>query len=188
MTEVVKVSTYLHQSIRIGTLVCLIIMILSETVAQSKVSDEYRIKAAFLYNLARMTHWPNEANQSSDTFNICFMGQNPFSNALDFIRNKKVRGRALAFQDNITLNEAEHCHLLFISDSERERWPSIISALEKLPILTVGDISSFAEQGGIVNLLKEKDKIQVEINLRAAKRSGLKISSRLLTLAKIIAQ
>jgi hypothetical protein len=157
--------------------------------AQSKVSEEYYVKIAFIYNLARMVEWPENQFQSADqSFVICFLGKDPFKEAISLIKDKKIRGHRLAFKKNIAVGEASECHVVFIDKSERPRWSDILAKLADLPVLTVGDVETFSEQGGIINLLKYGSRIEVEVNLRAAKHAGFEISSRLLTLAKIVAE
>lgn len=147
-------------------------------------SNEYEIKAAFLYNLARMTEWP--AAPAGPSFLICFIGRENFGNALNNIKNKNAHNRPLAFRMVKSTEPLEECHMLFIAASEQTRLPRILAVLKQRPILTVGDTHSYAERGCMVNLIKVDSRLQVEINLSATQRSGLKISSRLLTLAKII--
>ncbi len=57
-----------------------------------------------------------------------------------------------------------------------------------LPILTVGETPGFAERGGMIRFTLEDNRVRFEINVEAAREADLNISSRLLTLAKIIPQ
>ena len=84
------------------------------------------------------------------------------------------------------LQDLEPSHILFISSSEKARLPQILVNLKGASVLTVGEMVQFAQGGGIINFTRRKNKIRLEINLDAAKRAGLKISSQLLKLAKII--
>jgi len=151
---------------------------------QAQVSQEYKVKAAFLYNLARMVEWPEDAN--SGELVMCFFGEESFGNELDSLRDKSVKGRALEFRRDVQLDSMEGCHILFISDDEEENLEDILYLLADSPVLTVGESDLFAERGGIVNLPQIKGRIRIEININAAQNAGLKMSSKLLTLAKII--
>lgn len=148
---------------------------------------EYRIKAAFIYNFARFTRWP--AGSFSDReapLDICIYGDDPFDGALDAVAGDTIRGRKVAVRRIAAIESSNGCHLLFISDSEAERLTDILAALTDRPVLTVGDMPNFTRAGGIINLkTNEEDKLRFEINTGIAKLSGLKFSSKLLSLAEI---
>lgn len=149
--------------------------------------NEYQVKAAFLYNLARMVEWPNY-KENQDSLNICFVGGNPFGDALDSIRRKTVRNRPINFSEDVTLSQAERCHILFIAElaMQSSLFDNFLSVAEQESILTISDVKGFAEQGGVVSLVRYGERIQIEVNLRAARKADVKISSRLLALAKIV--
>jgi hypothetical protein len=84
------------------------------------------------------------------------------------------------------INEIGQCHILFISSSEKSHLTALLSVLRNAHVLTVSDIEGFAQRGGIINFYTEENKIRFEINVDAASRNGLIISSKLLQLAKIV--
>lgn len=149
-------------------------------------SNEYRIKAALIYKIMKMVSWPNEKNNPNGAWYLCFLGEDTFGNMLDSIEHRIVRKQKLILRRNVTLNEVEDCHLLFISRSEQNYLTQILSKIEQLPILTIGDVDKFAQQGGMINLLKKRGRIQIEINNRAAREANLRINPRFLTLASIV--
>jgi len=81
--------------------------------------------------------------------------------------------------------QIKKCHILFITSSEEANLAKILSSIKGLPSLTVSDMEGFVQRGGIVRLFTAGNKIRFEVNPQAAKRSFLKISSKLLKLAKI---
>jgi len=151
---------------------------------QAQVSQEYKVKAAFLYNLGKMVEWP-EDSISSDII-ICFFGEDSFGNQLDSLKDKSINDKVIDLRRNISLDSVAQCHMLFISDEELDNLEDILAIINGLPVLTIGESETFAERGGIVNLPQVKGRIRIEINLKAAQNAGLKMSSKLLTLAKII--
>ncbi|MEZ5672020.1 MAG: YfiR family protein [Thiotrichaceae bacterium] len=159
-------------------------MVFGASITYADNSNEYQIKSAFLYNLARMVEWPNES--SNAPLVMCFMGEDVFGNTTDGIANKTIRNRPLTFRKKIALRDADICHILYISPSERSNVAGIAKALGNRAILTVGDMDDFTDHGGMVNLIQDNERINIEVNLKRAERAGLKISSRLLTLAKIV--
>ena len=149
--------------------------------------SEYKIKAAYLYNFAKFVEWPaEELADPSLPLSVCIYGKDPFGAALDSIKDKTVKGRKLVISRSSEINKLEGCHILFISPSEKNNLSVILKKLRDMHILTVSDMEGFASNGGMINLNKVENKIRLEINLDAAEISGLKMSSKLLKLAKII--
>ena len=149
--------------------------------------SEYKIKAAYLYNFAKFVEWPAEMlADPSLPLSVCIYGKDPFGAALDSIKDKTVKGRKLVISRSSEINKLEGCHILFISPSEKNNLSVILKKLKDMHILTVSDMEGFASNGGMINLNKVENKIRLEINLDAAEISGLKMSSKLLKLAKII--
>ncbi len=154
----------------------------------SRYSREYQIKAAFLFNFARFVEWPAAAFGSSDSpLSLCVLGEDPFGSALDeTVRGEKVRDRRLEVRRTSEVVDLDACQLVFVSASERSRLAEILSALGSRSVLTVGEVEEFAARGGVINFVLVDNRVRFEINPGAAKRSGLKISSELLRLGRIV--
>lgn len=149
--------------------------------------NEYQVKAAFLYNFAKFVEWPQEAIAGGQPFVIGILGQDPFGNELDeAVAGKTVREKKITVKRFSKIEEAIHCHLLFISNSEDQNLAQILRRLEGAPVLTVSDMGQFAEKGGVIQLVTDQNKIHFAINMAAAERVGLKPSSQLLKLSRII--
>lgn len=150
--------------------------------------SEYQIKAAFLYNFTQFTDWPASAFSSSNApIVIGIVGKDPFANSLDeVVRGELVRGRPLVVKRLRANADLRSCHMLFISRSEKEGLPAVLSQLKGSPVLTVGDTNGFAQQGGMVNLLLVNKTVKMEINQAAAEEVGLQMSSKLLKLARLM--
>jgi YfiR/HmsC-like len=73
-----------------------------------------------------------------------------------------------------------------VASSEKQRVREILRSLRAASVLTVGDTLDFAKKGGMINFVLEEDRVRFEINLRASERAHLKLSARLLTVAKLI--
>ena len=150
--------------------------------------DEYQVKAFFLYNFARYVQWPSQKfNAPADPIVICVLGQNPFGTDLeDAVRGKVVESRAVVVRHISDIYPQCHCHILFVSGPERKRFRSSLGAIKGSGILTVGETEGFANEDGVVNLKLEDGKVRFEINVRAAEEEQLRISSKLLNLARIV--
>ena len=146
---------------------------------------EYEIKAAFLYKFASFVEWPNKSFSSSNSpIVIGVLGQDPFGSVLDrTIEGKTIDGRRFAVKRAAESADLKTCHILFISSSERTSIKKILSDVKGASVLTVGDVEGLVERGVIINFNVANNKVGFEINVNAAKRAGLKISSKLLKLA-----
>ena len=164
---------------------CLLGISLS-TAVQAQSSNEYQVKAAFLYNFAKFVDWPSDAFGGSNApLIIGVVGDDPFGAALDqAINGKSIGGHSLVVRRLRWGQDLRSCQILYISSSERKHLPQIIQSLRGASVLTVGDMGQFNQQGGIINFILETSKVRFEINSRGANQAGLKISSKLLALAK----
>ena len=150
--------------------------------AQQRI-DEYRLKAAVLYNLTKFVEWPDESFPAATSpFVICILGIDPFGTALDeSLPSRPGGGRAVVARRIADVETG--CHILFIADSEVRRLPSILDKLRGASVLTVGEVTGFVDRGGVIGLVTEDDRVRFEINADAAAKARLKISARLMTLA-----
>ncbi|MDM8554465.1 YfiR family protein [Desulfococcaceae bacterium HSG7] len=167
--------------------ICAILLIPLKAAAESDGPAEYTVKATLLYKLSKFVKWPPEAFDKPDApITLCIIGHDPFEEALNSIKGKRVQGRPFLIGKPSDILSAGGCHILFVSASEKENLSTVLSKLKNRFTLTVSEIEGFARQGGMINFIIAEKKIRLEVNLAVAKRAGLKISSRLLKLAKII--
>jgi hypothetical protein len=165
-----------------------VMLLLSGSPAQSSAAGEYQIKAAFLYNFAKFVEWPPSGfSDASAPLRICVLGQDPFGQELRKIANdKSINGHKLQVDRVADLQMAKTCHILFTAISEKAELKRIFESLRGADVLTVGDTKGFAELGGIINFVLENNRVQFEVNHKAAEQAGLKISSKLLNVAKLV--
>jgi hypothetical protein len=154
---------------------------------RAQTFKESDLKATFLYHLAQFVEWPPEAFPTEETSMVIgVLGTDPFGKILDdIVENEVVKNRKLTIQRYQTVEEITNCHILFISQSEAGRLDRIFASLKQRSILTVGDTDGFAQRGGMVRFLTEKNKIRLRINVDAAKAANLTISSKLLRAAEL---
>jgi len=158
------------------------------TAAQENAVGEYELKAAILYNLTNFVEWPGSAYPDSNAPTlICVLGRDPFGGALtNSIPKEGGKGRPVVVHRVQPGKDIRDCHVLYISSSERKAVGQIFSTLKGTNVLTVGELSQFALNGGMIQFTLIDKQVQFEINLDAASDVGLKISSRLLALARIV--
>ena len=167
-------------------MLCLLACVPWEAKAQSK---EYQIKAVFLFNFAQFVDWPTNAFPEAQTpFVIGVLGEDSFGSYLDeTVRGEKVNNRPLVVERYRNADQIKSCHILFISRSETDRLEGIFHGLKGRSTLTVGDYDGFAQRGGMIRFVTEKNKVRLRIGLEAAKAAHLTISSKLLRPAEIVA-
>ena len=156
--------------------------------AWGQSTNQYQVKAAFLYNFAKFVEWPPQSfNRPDDPISICIVGQNPFGRMLeDTVNGKTLEGRGFTIRDISDLPQAGSCQILFVSSSERKHVQAILDSIKTPGVLTVGEMEDFAVNGGVINFKLEGGKVRFEVNLAAAAKEGLQIRSNLLSLAEIV--
>jgi hypothetical protein len=141
------------------------------------------VKAAFLYNFAKFAEWP----ESTGTLTMCIVGDTRVASALvETVRDKRLEGRALEVKSIGSDAPMLGCDVLFIAAAETRHAAAVLESLRTLPILTVSDFPGFARASGIIELVVESERIHFAINTDAATRAGVRLSSRLLGLARIV--
>lgn len=166
----------------------LLIFAVSAFPQQAPSATEYQVKAAFLYNFAKFVEWPNESfPDPAAPIQICVLGRDDFGQELQLITHDKViNGRRIEIDHVLALTRARDCQVLFISSSERSRTREILASVQGRTVLTISDEPGFAAAGGVINFILENSRVRFEINLTAANQAHLKISSKLLALAKLV--
>ncbi len=167
-----------------------VIALVISLVHVGKTADvkEYEIKAAFIYNFAKFVEWPEDAFGRADApIIIGIVGKDPFGKMIDHaVEGRRVNGRTVEIKRVNWGAEVKTCHILFVSSSESGKMGQLSELVKNAPILTIGETPGFASRGGIVNFTEEEGKVRFEINADAAKRARLTISSKLLSLAKVV--
>ena len=167
-----------------------------------------KIKSAYLLNFLKFTSWPKNvfADKHSPVV-VCVIGFDTLGEALDqIVEGKKIRGRPIVVQrvekfeigtgaasnsdgnqvEEDFLTQIESSHLLYISRFEEARIDQVIDVIKTRNLLTVSDMPRFAEHGGMIGLVLRKNKIAFDANPGALKKAEIKVSSKILKLAKIV--
>ncbi len=154
---------------------------------------EYHVKAAFLYRFIKFVEWPSDVlSDDHETITIGICGGGPMSETLRSIEDKIAKGRRVVIKRFADLEDLEPCNILFISCTDKDLQKDktllerILKKLEGTSTLTVSDVKGFARLGGMINFIILGKNVHLEINPEAVNRANLKISSKLLRLAKIV--
>jgi len=160
---------------------------------------EYEVKAAYLSNFGRFVEFPQDQSAGSQTsidpsepFHICVLGVDPFGAALDkALAGETINHAPLLPKRIARVQDAPGCRILFIAASENKQLKAILDALSALPnpdkgILTVSDDPEFTRRGGMIQFVVDDNRVRFEINLAAAQRARLSLSSELVKLATAV--
>jgi hypothetical protein len=146
---------------------------------------EYEVKAAFLLKFTDYVEWPAAANDAKD-FTIGVLGDDPFGSVLDqSVQGKSTGSRPLRVVRANDIKDLKGCQIVFIVVSEPERLSAVLADLNHDPVLTVGESDAFTRAGGMIRFFTEKNRVRFEVNLEAAEQAALRISSKLLKVARI---
>jgi hypothetical protein len=171
--------------------VCLILMAMLPVVAMAeKPASEYAVKTAMVYKLTKFVSWPDSVFSLEDSpLNICVAKSGSFAKPMKSLQGRKVRGHTIeivTFKDTSVVEL--QCQVLVVSRKEAKNTDVLLASVATRPVLTIGDSDGFAEQGGIIGLELEQNRVGFAINVEASEQVGLGINAQLLQLAKIVGQ
>jgi hypothetical protein len=155
---------------------------------QAQSADEYQVKAACLYYFAKFVEWSPEAfSNGSAVFVVGVLGDDPFGSALEQgLNGKSINGRHLTIKRLKWGQNLRDCHLLFICASEKKSLAQKLESLKGIGVVTISDLQNFCQQGGMIGFILEDSKVRFVINTDVAEQARLRISSKLLSLAKAV--
>jgi hypothetical protein len=150
-------------------------------------TGEYKVKAAFIYNFAQFVDWPDTAFTTADApFVVAVVGKDPFEGILEqVVAGKHVGARRVVVQHFDSADQIGACQILFVPTTEDDSLSRIVQKVQNSAVLTIGESEDFCSSGGFIRLFTEDNKVRFEINQEAAEQVGLRISSKLLKLARI---
>ena len=155
---------------------------------QGQITAEYQVKAAHLCNFTKFVEWPAGTFPAQDTaLTIGIVGEDPFGQALDAeALNVTNNGHKMVVERLHWDQNLRQCQVIFIGRTEKKHLGPILSNLKGASILTVSEIENFLPSGGMIGLIFDADRIRFEINLDPADDAHLRISSKLLSLARTV--
>ncbi|MEW6709708.1 MAG: YfiR family protein [Candidatus Riflebacteria bacterium] len=147
----------------------------------AEVAEESEIKAAFIFNFLKFVHWPELKDKH--TLRLLTIGKSELNTKIRLIDGREANHRQIIVCDSEKATPDQECMAMVFGEIERKEAVEYLRTCEQKPILTIGESPDFARSGGIIGLKVVKGKVRFEINLTAAEKAGLKISSQLLKLA-----
>jgi hypothetical protein len=173
--------------LRFLLLLLLAIPAASTSLGQAAPSRENQVKAAFIYNFAQFVEWPDNAFLGNGApFVIGVLADGPLHAELErTLKGKTAGGREFAVRFYARPSDVQRCHILFVPASEQARVGEVLQRVSRQGTLTVGDFDGFTAASGVVRFMTEDNKLRFEVNVDAANDEGLRVSSKLLKLARI---
>jgi hypothetical protein len=162
-------------------LLIIISSLISGAPARSLEGTEYQIKAAMMINFIQFVQWPDD----DPDLTIGIFGSNVFGGALDSIDGRIVNDKQVKLLHLNSIKELKQCQVVFVPESESYRADEILNAVNGFPVLTIGETERFAQLGGIIRFYLEQNHVRFEINKTAANHSKLKISAKLMEIARV---
>ena len=171
-----------------GLLICaclwLFVGAMPVALAQDRAEEESLLKAAFIYNFAKFTRWPDDAGAGQGVpLTLCIAGEDDVAEVLARLSGRMVRGRPLGIRTIGNDQVPVACKMLYVAASEGKHQLDLIKSSRAQPILTISELPGFAPSGGDIELYRDKEQVRFIINLGAVRRAGLEISPNLLKLA-----
>lgn len=159
------------------------LMLCSGLVQASQAEDDLalKVKAAYVFHLVKFVDWPG---LPPDSLRICVTGSDAMGDLLGELANRQVKDRVLRIEREVPADLAS-CQILFIGRAEK-KWAALLNRADGMHILTVSDLEDFARKGGVVGFYSDGGKIKLEINPDIARKAELRISAKLMEVARTV--
>jgi hypothetical protein len=164
--------------------------LLNHANCRAQSATEYQVKAAYLFNFIKFVEWPDVSPADAQSkWVIGIVGNSPVGDELSkLVESKNVLGRELQIKTFQATDNLRGCNILFISDSEKKHLPAILTGLRGSSVMTVADMEHFIDAGGMVQFVVEDARVRISIDVGATGRAHLKVSSKLLALARAVTE
>jgi len=167
---------------RLGALGALLGMLCAPSAAQPVAEND--LKAAFVFNFAVFTEWPQEVLAGGAPISLCANSANPLFAALNGLNDKFVNGHRITVRSGVA--PVRGCHVLVLDKNDRERWAQLKRDLAGANVLTVSDDRAISADGAVIGLSVEDQRIGFVVDMAAARSARLNLSSKLLRLARSV--
>lgn len=145
------------------------------------------VKAAFVARFPEFVEWPPELWEGRDQLEICVASPNALHGILgEVTEGTTLAGREVVVRDVEPADDVTTCHVLFVSSPEPDRQQALLDRVGSLPVLTIGDTPGFLDRGGVINLMLVGRRVRFAVDMTAAERARLRVSSQLLRLASTV--
>lgn len=145
------------------------------------VVSEQSIKAALLYKFAQFTDWPLP---SPEKYALCVLGRDPYDGALSFWESRTLKDKPVEARYPASPSEAKNCQVLFLNPETPAQLPEWVAEFKDIPVLTVSDQPDAWNEGVMIALSTEANRIVFKIDMQLARKVGIKFRANMLQLAR----
>ncbi|CAN7335380.1 MULTISPECIES: YfiR family protein [Duganella] len=163
---------------------CLLAVLGCVSASAEQAIPEQQVKAAYILNFTRYAIWPPPALADPNAPLVVCMAGAGAADVARQLRSRAAGSHPLELRIISRIEETDACHAVYLAVGERSRQAAWLTRLRGQAVLTIGDSSSFLADGGIINLMLVDGSIRFEVNLTAAKHSGVSLNPRMLALAE----
>lgn len=151
------------------------VVLLIRSLASAQNLSEYQVKAAYLYNFAKMTHWPEHVLAPDSPLIIGILGgdQGFVGVVRSTLSGKNISGHSFEVRHLHSPEEGKFCHMVFFRATERDVRKGI-ETLARSEVLLVGEDKEFLEDGGMIELVIENGRISYQVNSAAIESADLR--------------
>lgn len=158
-------------------------LLLAAAPAAQEVSGP-ALKAAFLFNFVKFTQWPADVLPDASPLDMCVVNDAAVSSALtEAVSGRVVLGHQIRVTQASPSDTLEDCHLVYVSGA-RSTALNVLSRVGRASVFTVSDVHAFTETGGVAQLHVQQGQLRFAVDVDTARKARLRISSRLLALAR----
>ena len=161
---------------------CALALGLLSTQAAAQLTSPEVLKAEVIYRLLMFVTWPPEREVPERGLQICALGEGRVEGALQALVGRPIRQLTVAVRRLARADQYAGCHLLYLPAPQ----PALRGALAEAPVLVVSDAAAMLDHGAMINLQVEDGRIVFDVELDAARRAGLAVSTKLLRLARFV--
>lgn len=170
-----------------GTCVALLVSTCVVSAAAAESAAAPTVIAGFLYNFAKFTEWPAESLPAGAPLVLCVVGDPAVWRSLEQAgQGHEIDGHPVAVWKLTVDDQIRSCHLVYAGGVDRKQAVGLLGSLKGVAIFTVSDLTVFTGMGGTAHLFIEQGRMHFAVNVESAQRAGLRLSSKLLILAKIV--
>lgn len=152
-------------------------------------ADVNAAKANLLWNIAKFVDWPGFGVNTDKGTPLVFtiLGEDELAVELaGVLSSKTVNGHPVFVRFARRPQDAKGSQILYVAASELAHMTDVLAAVDTSAVLTVSDAPGFAAHGGMVGFMSDGERVRFEVNLGQAEKTGLKLSAKLLALARLV--
>lgn len=151
--------------------------------AHAQAVSEDAVKAGFVFNFVKFTQWAVDREGEGRQLDICTPGALPLDGQFALLQGRTIGNRRIVLRPYVAAADWRSCQVLFMSEADALRVEYSLRSLGSAPVLTISDQPGFVQAGGMIGLRVEDNRVRFDVNLLAAQRAGLTLSSQMLKLA-----